>query len=65
MADDSSGNLAETEDEKEFQIREQVRLRMEAQLQDELKRIKEKVSPHIQIYVSFTRVMVTGGRIHH
>ena len=44
MADDSSGNLAETEDEKEFQIREQVRLRMEAQLQDELKKIKEKVS---------------------
>ena len=37
--------LAE-EDEKEFQIREQVRLRMEAQLQDELKRIKEKVSLH-------------------
>ena len=32
-----------SEEEKEFQIREQVRLRMEAQLQAELKKIKEKV----------------------
>ena len=33
-----------SEDEKEFQLREQVRLRMEAQIQNELKKIKEKVS---------------------
>ena len=33
----------QTEDDKEFQIREQVRLRMEAQLQNELRKIKEKV----------------------
>ena len=32
------------EEEKEFQIREQVRLRMEAQIQSELKKIKDKVS---------------------
>ena len=31
------------EDEKEFQLREQVRLRMEAQIQSELKKIKLSV----------------------
>ena len=32
-----------TEEEKEFKIREDVRLKMEAKLQEELKKIKEKV----------------------
>ena len=31
------------EEEKEFQIREQVRIRMEAKLAEELNKIKEKV----------------------
>ena len=38
-----------SEEEKEFQLREQVRLRMEAQIQSELKKIKEKVSTKFTI----------------
>ena len=43
MADHQQGSDLSAEEDKEFQIREQVRLRMEAQIQDELKKIKEKV----------------------
>ena len=36
-------NGMDTEEEKEFKIREQVRLRMEAKIQEELRKIEQKV----------------------
>jgi DNA-directed RNA polymerase subunit E'/Rpb7 len=42
MEDDNS-SMIQTEEDKEFQIREKVRIRMEAQIQEELRKIKEKV----------------------
>ena len=38
-----NSNGMSPEEEKEFQIREQVRIRMEAKLAEELNKIKEKV----------------------
>ena len=43
MADHQQGSDLSPEEDKEFQIREQVRLRVEAQIQDELNKIKQKV----------------------
>ena len=44
MAETVNGNSngMSPEEEKEFQIREQVRIRMEAKLQEELNKIKEE-----------------------
>ena len=36
-------NGMDTEEEKEFKIREQVRLRMEVKIQEELRKIEQKV----------------------
>ena len=43
MADHQQGSDLSPEEDKEFQIREQVRLRVEAQIQDELNKIKQNL----------------------